>query len=469
MNMQCLRSAATLALLLCLAACGGGGGGDNEGGGTPDVPPSTQPEPQPEQEQEPAPEPDPDSDPAQEPDPIPSVTAIGDGPFILVDQFGYQPDRPKIAVLRDPLEGYDSDDEYVPGATIRVVNSLDNAVAFTGTATQWNDGATDPSSGDRAWLFDFSAVTTPGSYEIVDGDVRSARFEIGANIYRPILVQAVRTFFYQRAGHAKPAQFAGGGWADEASHLGTLQDANARHYSAPNDPATERDLHGGWYDAGDFNKYSSWAAGYVTDLLHAYSENQSIWTDDFNIPESGNGVPDLLDEVKWGLDWLVRMQENDGSVLSIVGLSSASPPSNATQPSLYGDASTSATLSAAAAYAYSAKVFGALNTPAFNAYATDLAQRAERAWDWASANPNVVFFNNDADSGTTGLGAGQQETDDAGRAQKRLVAAIYLYDLTGSATYREFVDAHYTEAPMFAIPDTRSRLKSKESSGNRRR
>ncbi len=444
MNIQCLRSVATLALLFCLASCGGSSksSGGDEGSGTPDVPASTQPEPQP----EPVPVPEP------EPEPISAVTVVGDGPFILLDQFGYQPNQQKIAVLRDPLAGYDSNDEYTPGATIQVINTLDNAVAFTGTATPWNGGATDPSSGDRAWLFDFSAVTTPGSYEIVDvgGNVRSARFEIGANIYRPILVQAVRTFFYQRAGHAKPAQFAGVGWADEASHLGTLQDANARHYRTPDDPATERDLHGGWYDAGDFNKYSSWAAGYVIDLLHAYSENQSIWTDDFNIPESGNGVPDLLDEVKWGLDWLVRMQEDDGSVLSIVGLSSASPPSNATQPSLYGDASTSATLSAAAAYAYGARVFGALNTPAFNAYAADLAQRAERAWAWANANPNVVFFNNDADSGTTGLGAGQQEIDDAGRARKRLVAAIYLYDLTGNATYRELVDAHYTEAPMFS-------------------
>lgn len=369
----------------------------------------------------------------------------------MVDQFGYLPSQKKIAVLRDPVNGYDSADAYTPGGTLQVVNTANNAVAFTGSAVVWNGGATDASSGDRAWSFDFSTVSAAGTYQIVDANrnVRSARFTIGANVYRPVLVQAVRAFFYQRAGHAKAAQFAGAGWADAASHLGPLQDANARRYDAPNDASTERDLRGGWYDAGDLNKYTSWTAGYVVDLLHAYSENKAVWTDDFNIPESGNGVPDLLDEVKWGLDWMTRMQNADGSVLSIVGLASASPPSSATGASLYGNASTSATLASAAAYAYGAKVFGGLNTPALNAYAADLTQRAKKAWDWALANPGVLFYNNDSSRGTGGLGAGQQETDDTGRANMKLVAAIYLYALTGDATYRSYVDQHYTETQMF--------------------
>ena len=92
-------------------------------------------------------------------------------------------------------------------------------------------------------------------------------------MYRPVSVQAVRTFFYQRAGHAKPAQYAGANWADSASHLGPLQDSQARRYDATGDASTQRDLRGGWYDAGDLNKYTSWAAGYVVDLLHAYTEN----------------------------------------------------------------------------------------------------------------------------------------------------------------------------------------------------
>jgi endoglucanase len=423
-----LRTLCSLGILLAVTSCGGGGGG-----GTPPPAGNNPPPPPP-------------------PPPPPAVVVTGDGPFIVVDQFGYLPGQRKIAVLRDPATGFDATDSYTAGATLQVINTATGSVAFTGTAAAWNGGATDASSGDRAWLFDFSSVTAAGTYEILDveRDTRSARFDIGAAVYRPVLVQAVRTFFYQRAGHAKAAPFAAAAWVDGASHLGPLQDANARRYDAPQDASTERDLRGGWYDAGDCNKYTSWTAGYVTGLLHAYAENPSVWTDDFNIPESGNGVPDLLDEVKWGADHLVRMQNGDGSVLSIVGLPCNSPPSSTTAASLYGNASTSATLSAATAFAQASRIFGSLGTPTFDAYAADLRARAEDAWNWASANPNVIFRNNDQAAGTAGLGAGQQETDDAGRASARLVAAVYLFALTGDTDYRDVVDANYTIAPMFA-------------------
>ena len=79
-------------------------------------------------------------------------------------------------------------------------------------------------------------------------------------------------------------------------------------------------------------------------LLGAYVENPNVWTDDFDIPESGNGIPDILDEVKWGLDWLERMQNQDGSMLSILALEAASPPSAARGASRYGPSNSSATI-----------------------------------------------------------------------------------------------------------------------------
>jgi endoglucanase len=371
--------------------------------------------------------------------------------FIMVDQFGYLPNRKKIAVLRLPKVGYDSNEFYWP-QQLQVVNSANGSVVYTFWPRDWNELKTDASSGDQVWHFDFSHITAPGTYEIVDPNAnqRSARFQIGDNVYRNVLIQAVRSFYYQRAGQTKSAGHAGAGWADGASHLKAGQDSQARRWHDKNNASTARDLRGGWYDAGDFNKYTSWGAGYAQDLLDAYTQNPTVWTDDFNIPESRNGIPDLLDEVKWGLDWLVRMQNSNGSVLSIVGMSHASPPSAATGPSYYGDASTSATLAAAAAYAHGAKVFGGLNNTAMKNYAADLLARARNAWNWAAANPNVVFRNNDESNGTQGLGAGQQETDDAGRASLRLFAAIKLFAATGEATYRDHVDAHYTEEPLMA-------------------
>ncbi|MES3022418.1 MAG: glycoside hydrolase family 9 protein [Pseudomonadota bacterium] len=371
------------------------------------------------------------------------------GPAIVVDQFGYLPAHDKIAVIRDPQTGFDSTDSFTPGTVYDVVNATTNAIVHTGALTAWKSGATDATSGDKAWHFDFSTVTAVGEYFIRDTqkDIKSPTFKIAADVYVPVLRAAVRTFYYQRAGIEKTAALAGAGWADGASHVGPLQDRNARLFSAPGDTSTERDVSGGWYDAGDYNKYTRWHAGYLIDLLHTYVDNPGIWGDNYAIAESGNGVPDLLDEIRWGMDWLIKMQEANGSTLSIVGLAHASPPSAATGQSLYGPANTSSTIASAGAFALGAKVFGAV--PAFAAYAADLSSRAERAWNWALANPNVLFKNNDAGYKSQGLGAGQQETDDYGRFGHKLAAAVYLFDLTGKAVYGGFVDSNYQNAHLF--------------------
>jgi endoglucanase len=368
---------------------------------------------------------------------------------IVVDQFGYLPSFKKVAVLRFPITGYDNNQWYWPGR-LQVVNSANGSVVFSGPVTEWKGGITDASSGDRTWTFDFSSVTAPGTYEIVDIDrnQRSARFEIGDNIYRNVLIQAVRTFFYQRAGQAKNAGQAGAKWADGASHMKAGQDTQARRFLDKNNAATARDVRGGWYDAGDLNKYTAWTAGYAQELMDAYLVNPSVFTDDFNIPESYNGISDILDEAKWGLDHLIRLQNADGSVLSVVGLQGMSPPSAATAPSYYGDANTTATLATAAAFAHGAKVLGSLNNPALNTYAADLLVRAKRAYSWAKANPNVLFYNNDDSRGTGGLAVGQQETDDLGRKRLLMGAAIKLFAVTGDAAYRSDVDANYKQSVL---------------------
>lgn len=372
--------------------------------------------------------------------------------FIVVDQFGYLPDVKKIAVVRDPQTGYDAALSFTPGATYQLVNLDTNAVVLSGSAVSWKSGATFDAAGDKAWWFDFSSVTTPGKYAVVDVEknVRSPGFNIGADIYKPVLKHAMRSFFYQRAGFAKQAPYAEAGWTDAASHIGAGQDKNARLYSDKNNAATEKDLSGGWYDAGDYNKYTNWHAYYLVALLHAYAENPTVWTDDYNIPESGNGIPDIIDEVKWGFDWLKKMQNDDGSVLSIIGLDHASPPSAATGPSYYGPASTSATLTSAGAFALGSKILAGLDDADLADYAVDLKTRAEEAWAWAIANPNVTFRNNEGTS--AGLGAGQQEVDDAGRATKKLTAAIYLFAATGSTTYRDHVNANVTNAATWVAP-----------------
>ena len=366
-------------------------------------------------------------------------------PFIVIDQFGYLPAMQKVAVIRNPETGFDAGWNFTPGAVYQVVDVKTGAVVYEGKPVMFRDGAVDAASGDHTWRFDFSAVTAPGRYLIRDKQANydSYPFAIGPEVYKPVLRAAVRMLYYQRADTVKDARYAGDGWADGLDHMGKGQDGEARLYSKPDDKSTERDLHGGWFDAGDYNKYTNWTATYVISLLGTYAEKPQIWTDDFNIPESGNGVPDLLDEVKWGLDWLVRMQNDDGSVLSVMGLSHASPPSAAKGPSYYGPASTAATYGAAGAYAYGAKIYGGF--PQFAAYAADLKSRAIKAFAWAQSHPDVTFYNNDPRDHSQGLAAGQQEPDAHGRAMKALSAAVYLFDLTGDDAYRAYVDAHYSD------------------------
>jgi hypothetical protein len=299
------------------------------------------------------------------------------------------------------------------------------------------------------WWFDFSDVTAPGTYTIVDVEknVRSVEFEIDDNVYRSVLKHAVRSYYYQRAGFAKTAATAGSDWADGASHLGAGQDSQAHSWLAKTDASLVRDLRGGWYDAGDSNRYTAWAAGVSITLLHAYLENPSAFGDNFGIAESGNGIPDLLDEVKYALDWLVRMQNPDGSLLCILGSGGASPPSATTDPSYYGPATTNATSAGAAVFALASKVFGARPEASLKTFASDLKLRATKAWSWAQANPNVSYQNNDDNKqpGSGGLGAGNQETDDDGRLQSKFQASVYLYDLTGEASYRTFAEANWNK------------------------
>jgi endoglucanase len=358
--------------------------------------------------------------------------------FIVTDQFGYRPASQKVAVIRNPQVGYDSLEVFIPGNTYALINNETKEQVFSATPVVWNSGATDTSSGDKVWWFDFSSFAETGSYYVldVDSNLRSYKFDIKENIYEETMFHALRTFFYQRSGFEKQPPFACEEWADGASHL---QDKQARDFLSKNDASTEWDVSGGWYDAGDYNKYTSWTASYIVNFMKAFIENPGVWGDDYNIPESGNNIPDILDEAKWGLDHLLRLQKPDGSMLSVVGVAHASPPSAATAPSYYGRPNTSGTLNSASAFAIASKVYRSVG---MKEYADSLKRSAIKAWQWADENPNVIFRNNTGS--TSGLAAGQQETDDYGRFVAKMRAAAFLYEITGESFYKNFFESNYT-------------------------
>ena len=375
--------------------------------------------------------------------------ANGPIPWIVVDQFGYRTKAQKVAVIRSPQTGYDTTAAFTPGTKYSVVNKSTGKSVKDGAPAAWNGGATDDSSGDKVWWFDFSDISAPGTYTVVDNDknTRSGEFEIDDNVYRSILKHAVRMFYYQRAGFEKTAAYAGADWTDAASLLGKGQDSQAHAWLAKTDESQVKDLRGGWFDAGDTNRYTAWASSVVITLLRAFEENPSAFGDDYNIPESGNGTPDLLDEAKYALDWIVRMQNSDGSLLCVLGSDGASPPSAATGASYYGPPTTNATLMGAAVFAYASKVYGARSESSLKTFAADLKSRATKAWTWANANPSEIYYNNDdsKQTGSSGLASGDQETDDAGRLQSKFMAAVYLYEMTGEDTYKSFAESNWNK------------------------
>jgi hypothetical protein len=377
---------------------------------------------------------------------IPATGAAKDVRFdahILVDQFGYRPADPKVAVIRDPQAGYDSADHFVPGSTYQIRRTSDGQVVFTGTPKTWNDGATESSSGDRGWWFDFSSVAAAGTYFVFDAErkVRSATFKIDQQVFKDALKASVRMFYYQRSGIAKQRPFAEQCWVDDPAYLGADQDMAAHDITDRNNKSKFRNLAGGWFDAGDTNKYVTFAAQPVHQLLTAYQATPSVFTDDFNIPESGNGIPDILDEVKWEIDWLKRMQYRDGSAALKVGeivYSLAAPPSSDHNVRYYIPSCTSSTIAAAGMFAHASYVFNTI--PTLAADASDLRIRAIAAWhNYAGATPKQTH----CDTGI--VHAGNADWSEEAQNQSAVVAAIYLFAVTENPEYDDFVKAHFRE------------------------
>ncbi len=378
---------------------------------------------------------------------------------IKIDQFGYLPNSRKVAVIADPQNGYNASESFSPGTGVnqyQVRRWADDAVVYTGSLTAWNSGATHAQSGDKGWWFDFSALTTTGSYYVYDvaRNVGSYRFEIGPQVYNTLLKMAARMYFYQRVNQAKQTPYVDTKWSDAASFERSNQDRAARSRWDKSNPATARDVSGGWYDAGDYNKYVTFAMGPVCNLLETYRMHPSYFADDYNIPESGNGIADILDEVKWEMDFLKRMQDATGTngLFLKVGAdnyNSASPPSTDTNPRYYVPECTSSTLTGAVVFALGSTVYKSLGNPSMTSYGNDLLIRAVNAWNRARiTTSNFNNFETACDDQNIVAGDADQGADE----QKEMVvsAAAYLFEATGQAEYKNCFDTMYTKARPYA-------------------
>jgi endoglucanase len=361
---------------------------------------------------------------------------------IHVDQFGYQKNAQKVAVLVDPQVGFNASQTYTPSSTLEVKRSGTNATVFSGSPTVWNTGQTELASGDRGWWFDFSSLTDTGTFYIRDAgnNMNSHPFRIAVEPYREILQAATKMFYYNRCNMAKSATYAGVKWADDMNFMNPLQDANCRYISDPQNASLEKILTGGWFDSGDYDKQVTHAFPAVHNLLSAYQSHPSLFTDNWNIPESGNGVPDILDEVKWELDWLMKMTNANGSVHIKMGNqnysdNTDSPPSANTDQRFYGPTCSSASIAAASMLAHGALVLK--NFPALQAYAAQLQARAEICYNYGM----TFYVNSNWEMGCddNSIVGGDTDWDIDQQMQGLLTASAYLFAATGTSSYQIFL------------------------------
>jgi endoglucanase len=335
-----------------------------------------------------------------------------------VNTIGFLPDAEKRATIAAPLEAT---------AVVRVVRIADGATAFAalaGAAVVSGKKDTD----ETVRVFDFTALAAPGEYsiEIQDTHAASAPFRIAGNVWDEPFAVVMRAFYLWRCGTAVRIRHGGHVFSHGRCHA-----KDAWMDCIPGEKKkVRRDAAGGWHDAGDYNKYTVNACFAVGMLLKAWEQNTAaLAAVNLGIPESRNATPDFLDEIRWELEWLLKMQEPDGRVYHKVSERDFhywGPPDEDVSPRYYVSWSTAATAKFAAALAAAARAFRAFDA----GFADRCLAAAKRAAAVLAAHPEEV--RPDQDGFTTGA---YELHNDA----HRLWAAVELWETTGDETFlRDF-------------------------------
>lgn len=304
-------------------------------------------------------------------------------------------------------------------------------------------------SGETIAIADFTGFSSTGTYLIKCGLVTSPPFVIEHDPYSKLLQSSIKAYYYNRASTALDEKYAGQ-YARAQGHPDDRVIVHESAASARRPAGTAIATPYGWYDAGDYNKYVVNSGITTYTLLLAYQHNKILFdTLNWNIPESENTIPDMLDEVQWNLNWLVTMQDpEDGGVYHKTTTASFEgfvAPIEAISPRYVVSKSTTAALNFAAVLSNAAVVLEPIDPERSRNYIS----RAEKAWSWARHNPGVVFKNPGSeytDSPPVSTGAyGDTRFED-----EFLWAATELYLATGKSQYQNEIDLdRYRE---FSVP-----------------
>lgn len=340
---------------------------------------------------------------------------------VFVNQVGYRPLDPKAFVT----DAGEQDFQLIRASTGRPV--LEGRTVLRRAA--------DPATGLNLHWGDFSELTEPGTYRVrlADGS-ESHVFEVGQDVYVEPARLALKSFTLARCGvPLEPA------WAGEFAR------AACHTEDAPYHPELGWPGHkpttGGWHDAGDYGKYVHSASVALAHMMLMVEWIPAAYRSDaLGIPESGNGIPDLLDELAVELDWMLTMQvaedhpELAGGVHYMVNTREyewVTADADTAERFVYQVASVS-TASFAAAMAMAARVFA--SEPTLQVRAAHYREAALRAWEFLLRHPGLypeTGFIRPADTRT----GGYADRPDLNDRDERLWAAVELAVATGDPAY----------------------------------
>ncbi len=306
----------------------------------------------------------------------------GDPDDVRIDQVGYVVGRPKMAFVEGHAECF------------RVVDKH-NRIVLEGQAKSerfW------PEAGVGVSQIDFSDLDVEGIYTlVVDDTLASHPITISKNPYTSLACDVQRALYYNRTAMAIDSVH-GKMWAREAGHADNHVLVHRSAATKKRPEGTVISSAGGWYDAGDYNKYIVNSSISTYTMLLAAQLFSSSCSDNTNIPESGNGLSDLVDEALYNLRWMLTMQDpDDGGAyhkLTTLSFEGFIMPKDCRGQRYVVAKSTAATLDLAATAAFAARTLPRLS-PSLKGLADSCLCVAESAFAWAQNNPNVLFVNPD--------------------------------------------------------------------------
>lgn len=343
---------------------------------------------------------------------------------VHVDQVGYLTNYPKVAIVTD--DG---------GTEFTVVDAKTKAEVFRGTLSA---AVSDKASGEKVREADFSALNTPGDYILYAGKRDSYEFAIGDNVYAPSMVRSWRSYTVVRSTPHDDSAVTGLNVRE--GHEAADMKAALYFTDEQNKKGDRLDVSGGWYDAGDYGKYVSSASAAAAQLMLSYETKPEAFTEGQLLFPAGvegqAGVPDALTEVRYELDFLLKMQRPDGTFFHKVAGSSwpgmdFGPDSDRQPRFIYGTASY-ASAATAATLAMGARIF----QPYDFDYAVRLLAAAQRTYNYLAAHQEPFYrFDEGQDSAS-----GPYNKD--GDLEERVWLAAELFKTTGRTEYEDELKGH---------------------------